>query len=69
MSDTEDVALRIPKLALGIPNLWNAILYLAREIGLPWVRCWAMASLRAFGDEPIQCGWAQRSATALQQWA
>ncbi len=68
MSDAEDVVFRIPERALGIPNFWNGTPLLAREIGLLRARGWAMTTRRMFAHELIQFGWAQRSATALQQW-
>ena len=60
---SEDVVLRIPELALGIPNVWNGTPLLAREIGLPRARDWVMTTRRVLADELIQCGWAQRSAS------
>ena len=68
MSDTEASVYRIPERALGIPNFWNGTSLLAPGIGLRRARDWTMTTRRMFADELIQCGWAQRSATALQQW-
>ncbi|MDG2048651.1 MAG: enoyl-CoA hydratase/isomerase family protein [Myxococcota bacterium] len=61
---SQDVVLRIPELALGIPNVWNGTPLLAREIGLPRARDWVMTTRRVFAEELLQCGWAQRSAGA-----
>lgn len=57
---SEDVTLRIPELALGIPNVWNGTPLLAREVGLPRARDWVMTTRKVFADELMQSGWAQR---------
>ena len=57
---SKDVVLRIPELALGIPNVWNGTPLLAREVGLPKARDWVMTTRKVFADELVQCGWAQR---------
>ena len=59
---SEDVVLRIPELALGIPNVWNGTPLLAREIGLSRARDWVMSTRKVLADELIQCGWAHRRA-------
>ena len=60
--------LRIPELALGIPNVWNGTPLLAREVGLPTARDWVMTTRKVASDELMQSGWAQRVApdTELQ---
>mgnify|MGYP002634990793 FL=1 len=58
----DDVVLRIPELALGIPNVWNGTPLLAREVGLPTARDWVMTARKVFADELKTCGWAQRLA-------
>ncbi len=60
---SEDVVLRIPELALGIPNVWNGTPLLAREIGLSKARDWVMTTRKVLADELIQSGWAHRRAT------
>lgn len=57
---SKDVVLRIPELALGIPNVWNGTPLLAREVGLPKARDWVMTTRKVFADELMQSGWAQR---------
>lgn len=57
---SEDVVLRIPELALGIPNVWNGTPLLAREIGLSRARDWVMTTRKVLADELMQCGWAHR---------
>ena len=59
---SDDVVLRIPELALGIPNVWNGTPLLAREVGLPRARDWVMTTRNVHADELMQCGWAQRRA-------
>lgn len=58
----DDVVLRIPELALGIPNVWNGTPLLAREVGLPTARDWVMTTRKVFCAELKQSGWAQRVA-------
>ncbi|MEO9968995.1 MAG: enoyl-CoA hydratase/isomerase family protein [Hyphomonadaceae bacterium] len=57
---TDDIVLRIPELALGIPLTWNGIPLLAREVGLPVVRDWVMTARNVYADELDKTGWAQR---------
>ncbi len=57
---TENVVLRIPELALGIPNVWNGTPLLAREVGLPTARDWVMTTRKVRADELKSSGWAQR---------
>ena len=58
----ENVILRIPELALGIPNVWNGTPLLAREVGLPTARDWVMTTRKVDSVELKQSGWAQRIA-------
>lgn len=57
---TENVVLRIPELALGIPNVWNGTPLLAREVGLPTARDWVMTTRKVRAEELKSSGWAQR---------
>ena len=59
---SDNAVLRIPELALGIPNVWNGTPLLAREVGLPTARDWVMTTRKVFSDELKQSGWAQRVA-------
>ena len=59
---SDDAVLRIPELALGIPNVWNGTPLLAREVGLPTARDWVMTTRKVYADELKQSGWAQRLA-------
>lgn len=59
---SDNVVLRIPELALGIPNVWNGTPLLAREVGLPTARDWIMTTREVRSDELKQSGWAQRVA-------
>lgn len=59
---SDNVVLRIPELALGIPNVWNGTPLLAREVGLPTARDWVMTTRKVLSDELQQRGWAQRVA-------
>ena len=59
---SEDVVLRLPELALGIPNVWNGTPLLAREVGLPTARDWVMTARKVYAAELKQSGWAQRLA-------
>lgn len=58
----ENAILRIPELALGIPNVWNGTPLLAREVGLPTARDWVMTTRRVAATELKESGWAQRLA-------
>jgi len=59
----DNAVLRIPELALGIPNVWNGTPLLAREVGLPTARDWVMTTRKVRAAELKESGWAQRSAT------
>lgn len=56
----DDVVLRIPELAIGIPLTWAGIPLLAREIGLPLARDWVMTCREVHPDELLRSGFAQR---------
>lgn len=58
ISDT--AVLRIPELALGIPNVWNGTPLLAREVGLPTARDWVMTTRKVAAEELKESRWAQR---------
>lgn len=58
----KNAVLRIPELALGIPNVWNGTPLLAREVGLPTARDWVMTTRKVRAEELKQTGWAQRVA-------
>ncbi|MFT5101434.1 MAG: enoyl-CoA hydratase [Planctomycetaceae bacterium] len=62
----DDAVLRIPELALGIPNVWNGTPLLAREVGLPTARDWVMTTRKVYANELKQSGWAQRLASKDQ---
>lgn len=59
---SKDVTLRIPEVAMGIPNVWNGTPLLAREVGLPTARDWVMTARKVDAEELLRCGWAQRCA-------
>jgi enoyl-CoA hydratase/carnithine racemase len=56
----DDVVLRIPELAIGIPLTWAGIPRLVREIGLPLARDWVMTCRPVEADELLRSGYAQR---------
>lgn len=58
----QNAVLRIPELALGIPNVWNGTPLLAREVGLPTARDWVMTTRKVDACELQRTGWAQRMA-------
>lgn len=60
--ERERTPIRIPELALGIPNVWNGTPLLAREVGLPTTRDWVMTARKVLAQELKQSGWAQRLA-------
>lgn len=61
---SDDVVVRIPELAIGIPLTWAGIPLLAREIGLPLTRDWVMTAREVRAEELLRCGFAQRVAPA-----
>lgn len=56
----DDVVVRIPELALGIPLTWGGIPLLVREVGLPLTRDWVMTAREVLPDELLRSGYAQR---------
>jgi enoyl-CoA hydratase/carnithine racemase len=56
----DDVVLRIPELAIGIPLTWAGIPLLVREVGLPLTRDWVMTCRPVDAEELHRCGFAQR---------
>ncbi len=56
----DDVVLRIPELAIGIPLTWAGIPLLVREVGLPLTRDWVMTAREVRADELLRSGFAQR---------
>ena len=60
---SDDVVVRIPELAIGIPLTWAGIPLLVREIGLPLTRDWVMTGREVRAEELLRCGFAQRTAS------
>lgn len=60
---SDDVQVRIPELAIGIPLTWAGIPRLIREIGLPMARDLVMTGRTLGADEAKQCGFVQRVTT------
>ncbi|HEY2213850.1 MAG TPA: enoyl-CoA hydratase/isomerase family protein [Acidimicrobiales bacterium] len=56
----DNVVVRIPELAIGIPLTWAGIPLLVREIGLPLTRDWVMTCRPVRSDELLRSGFAQR---------
>lgn len=56
----DDVKIRIPELAIGIPLTWGGIPRLAREIGLPLARDLVLTGRTMAGDEAKASGFVQR---------
>lgn len=56
----DDVVMRIPELAIGIPLTWAGIPLLVREVGLPLARDWVMTCRPVEADELLRAGFAQR---------
>ncbi len=56
----DDVVLRIPELAIGIPLTWAGVPLLGREIGLPLARDWVMTCRDVGADELLRAGFVQR---------
>lgn len=61
---SDDVVLRIPELAIGIPLTWAGIPLLVREVGLPLARDWVMTCRAVDAEELLRSGFAQRLAPA-----
>jgi enoyl-CoA hydratase/carnithine racemase len=56
----DDVVVRIPELAIGIPLTWAGVPLLIREIGMPLTRDWVMTCRDVRSDEILRSGFAQR---------
>jgi enoyl-CoA hydratase/carnithine racemase len=56
----DDVVVRIPELAIGLPLTWAGIPLLVREIGLPLTRDWVMTCREVRSDELLRSGFVQR---------
>ncbi len=56
----DNVIVRIPELAIGIPLTWAGIPLLIREVGMPLTRDWVMTCRDVQSDELLRCGFAQR---------
>src|SRR3954471_341094 len=56
----DDVVLRIPELAIGIPLTWAGIPLLVREVGLPLTRDWVMTCRSVPAEELLRSGYVQR---------
>jgi enoyl-CoA hydratase/carnithine racemase len=56
----DDVVLRIPELAIGIPLTWAGLPLLVREVGLPLARDWVMTCRPVAAEELLRSGYAQR---------
>lgn len=57
---SDDVIVRIPELAIGIPLTWAGVPLLVREVGLPLTRDWVMTGRRVHADELLRSGFVQR---------
>ena len=57
---SEDVQIRIPELAIGIPLTWGGVPRLVREIGLPLARDLVLTGRTMGGQEAKACGFVQR---------
>lgn len=60
----DDVVVRIPELAIGIPLTWAGMPLLVREVGLPLARDWVMTCRPVHSEELLRSGFAQRVAPA-----
>ncbi|MEX0874866.1 MAG: enoyl-CoA hydratase/isomerase family protein [Actinomycetota bacterium] len=56
----DDVAVRIPELAIGIPLTWSGVPRLVREVGLPVARDLVMTGRTLDAREALHCGFVQR---------
>lgn len=57
---SDDVVVRIPELAIGIPLTWAGIPLLVREVGLPLTRDWVMTARPVEAPELLRSGFVQR---------
>ena len=56
----DDLSVRIPEVALGIPLTWGGVPRLAREVGLPVARDLVLTGRTLDGAEALRCGFVQR---------
>ena len=56
----QDLSVRIPEVALGIPLTWGGVPRLAREVGLPVARDLVLTGRTLDGAEALRCGFVQR---------
>ncbi|MGH2760648.1 MAG: enoyl-CoA hydratase/isomerase family protein [Actinomycetota bacterium] len=57
---SDDFAVQIPELKIGIPLTWAGIPRLVREVGLPVARDLVMTGRKFGADEALRCGFVQR---------
>lgn len=62
----DDVVVRIPELAIGVPLTWAGIPLLVREVGLPLTRDWVMTCRPVLADELHRSGFVQRLVPAAR---
>lgn len=62
----DDLLVRIPELAIGIPLTWGGIPRLAREVGLPLARDLVMTGRSLDAGQALQTGFVQRVAAPGQ---
>jgi enoyl-CoA hydratase/carnithine racemase len=62
----DDLEVRIPELAIGIPLTWGGIPRLAREVGLPVARDLVMTGRLMDATEALSAGFVQRVVPAAQ---
>ena len=62
----DDLDVRIPEVALGIPLTWGGVPRLAREVGLPMARDLVLTGRRLGGAEALRCGFVQRLVPAAE---
>jgi enoyl-CoA hydratase/carnithine racemase len=60
---SDDLAVQIPELKIGIPLTWAGIPRLVREVGLPMARDMVMTGRRLDATEAERCGFVQRVAS------
>jgi enoyl-CoA hydratase/carnithine racemase len=56
----DDLVVRIPELAIGIPLTWGGVPRIVREIGLPMARDLVMTERELSAAEALACGFVQR---------
>lgn len=57
---SDDLSVRIPEVALGIPLTWGGVPRLSREIGLPLARDLVLSGRLMGAEEAKACGFVQR---------